>query len=321
MKPNNRLSTYFTLGVGTIFITMLLSGCGGGGGGGNTMQTPAAPTGLTVSLTTVTNVDLTWTDNAGNENGFKVEKSSDNINYLVVATLVADTTSYSDTSITTENTYYYRVKAYNNDGDSSASNEVMTTTYTLSGITNLINAPISSINGDEVPSYVDSGSGLTVTYIGFALCLPGNPYAPPAAPATPPNNIYGCQNTFTTTLTAGGINTISISFTIPKIFIDFSVTSIATGTDEAYIEYTDTVITLIAQLTSTSDGRRQIGNIIGPNSITYAAGTFNSNDTILNLLFGTIIGLISTQFDDQLQAVINDQFTPVFISTLPPYIP
>ena len=89
---------------------------------------PTAPSALAATAPSYSQVNLTWTDNSSNETGFKVERSTDNVNFSVVATLGANVTSYSDTGRSAATTYYYRVKSYNSGGDSTASNTASITT-------------------------------------------------------------------------------------------------------------------------------------------------------------------------------------------------
>jgi hypothetical protein len=67
-------------------------------------------------------ISLTWTDHANNESGFQVERSTDNANFAIIATTAANTTSYSDGTVTAGAVYYYRVAAYNTGGNSPYSN-------------------------------------------------------------------------------------------------------------------------------------------------------------------------------------------------------
>lgn len=85
---------------------------------------PAAPTNLTATAISSSQIDLSWTDNAKNENGFKIERDS-----VQIDTVGANVTSYSDdTGLNPSITYYYRVCAYNDAGDSGYSNEASATT-------------------------------------------------------------------------------------------------------------------------------------------------------------------------------------------------
>ena len=92
-------------------------------------QPPAAPSDLAASPASASRIDLTWTDNANNETGFKLErKTGSGGTWLQIATPAANATSYSDTGLTASTTYVYRICATNALGDSDWSNEANATT-------------------------------------------------------------------------------------------------------------------------------------------------------------------------------------------------
>jgi len=73
-----------------------------------------APSNLQYSVSSPSEILLTWVDNSSNESGFKVErKTGIEGDWTDVATLSENTTSFSDTGLTEFTQYYYRVKAYN----------------------------------------------------------------------------------------------------------------------------------------------------------------------------------------------------------------
>jgi len=95
---------------------------GGGGSGG---QVPATPSGLVASVnpsTPVTSLLLSWSDNANNETGYSVERSSDGRTFTQIAQAGANAGSWTDTGLSGSATYYYRVRAFNNYGNSAYSN-------------------------------------------------------------------------------------------------------------------------------------------------------------------------------------------------------
>lgn len=89
---------------------------------------PASPSSLAVGSTAYNSVGLGWVDNATNESGFKVERSPDGVTFGEIATLGADSRSYTDVTVIANSRYYYRVRAYNGAGASGYSNSVSTTT-------------------------------------------------------------------------------------------------------------------------------------------------------------------------------------------------
>ncbi len=96
--------------------------------GGTGPMPPAAPSGLSANATGTSSIDLSWTDNASDEDGFNVERSEDGLNYSVVAALGADVTSYTDNGLASATTYSYRVTAFNTAGSSAESNTATATT-------------------------------------------------------------------------------------------------------------------------------------------------------------------------------------------------
>src|SRR5206468_3824615 len=60
-----------------------------------TPSAPAAPSGMTAVAVSSTRIDLAWTDNSSNEDGFKLFRSTDGVNWTWFATPAAGGTSYS----------------------------------------------------------------------------------------------------------------------------------------------------------------------------------------------------------------------------------
>jgi autotransporter-associated beta strand protein len=89
---------------------------------------PSAPGALAATTISTSEIDLTWSDNSTNESSFLIERSSDNVSFLHIATTGAGVTSYSDTDLSAGTTYYYRVRASNAGGVSPYSNVASATT-------------------------------------------------------------------------------------------------------------------------------------------------------------------------------------------------
>lgn len=91
---------------------------------------PPAPSGLIATPFSDSQIDLTWTDNSLNESGFRIErKKGSGGTYNVIATVGANITAYSDNGLSSGTTYFYRIKAYNNGGESLPSEEAIATTF------------------------------------------------------------------------------------------------------------------------------------------------------------------------------------------------
>ncbi|MHB1190336.1 MAG: fibronectin type III domain-containing protein [Armatimonadota bacterium] len=93
--------------------------------------TPTAPTLLSASAVSTSGIDLAWTDNADNETGFKIERSLNGEIFEQIDTVGANVTVYSDTGLSSSTLYYYRVRAYNDSGNSDYSNLASATTLAL----------------------------------------------------------------------------------------------------------------------------------------------------------------------------------------------
>ena len=87
-----------------------------------TNVSPSAPTSLTARATSSSQVELAWTVNpASQQNGFKIEQSTDGVTFTQVAKVVGSSCTTATISYLSPNTtYYFRVRAYvDNVGDSS----------------------------------------------------------------------------------------------------------------------------------------------------------------------------------------------------------
>ena len=87
-----------------------------------TPSIPSAPSNLTATAVSASKINLAWTDNSNNENLFRVQRSTDGMNFIRIATLAANVTTYSDTSLPASTRYYYRVRSRNEAGRSTFSN-------------------------------------------------------------------------------------------------------------------------------------------------------------------------------------------------------
>ncbi|MCK4260649.1 MAG: fibronectin type III domain-containing protein [Halanaerobiales bacterium] len=89
-----------------------------------------APSNLVATPVSSSVMELNWQDNSDNEDGFKVDrKEGDDGVYELVATVGVNEVFVSDSGLSSDTTYYYRVRAYStSEGFSDYSNEVSATT-------------------------------------------------------------------------------------------------------------------------------------------------------------------------------------------------
>ena len=88
-----------------------------------------APSNLNASALSQTQIKLTWNDNSSDETGFKIERSLDgSTGWSQIGVTLANVAVYTDTNLTCNTPYFYRVRAYNTSGDSSYSNTSNATT-------------------------------------------------------------------------------------------------------------------------------------------------------------------------------------------------
>lgn len=122
-------------------IALLIWGCGGDSGNASAdtspsavaptaVQTePLAPSELDAHAVSSNRINLAWVDNASDEDGFILERSSDpTFSTFTQFDIAADLASYSDTGLDPNTLYHYRIRAYNGAGGSAHSDPITATT-------------------------------------------------------------------------------------------------------------------------------------------------------------------------------------------------
>ncbi len=139
---------------------------------------PAAPTNLVATAASPTVVNLTWADNAVNEDSYRAYRKQGSGAFVQVSPdLPAGTMTWQDTSVASSSQYTYAVKARNPSGDSGWSNEASVTTpsATQSVVMKLtIDKKNYTINGiamtmDVAPVIRESRTLGPVRYVAEAL--------------------------------------------------------------------------------------------------------------------------------------------------------
>lgn len=157
---------------------------------------PVDPTVLGATAVSPTQINLGWTDNSINETGFKIERSPDgSTGWSNIASLGLNVTTYADTGLSPETTYYYRVYAQNHSGDSSFTNVANATTLAVPLIDPVASFSYNCINlGCTFSDLSTDSDGSVVAWLwDFG---DGN-----TSSAQNPTHQFLAANTYTVTLT------------------------------------------------------------------------------------------------------------------------
>jgi hypothetical protein len=112
-------------------VVLVIFGCSTNNNGTVTVV-PLAPTNLTGSTISTTQINLSWTDNATNEVGYKIERKTGAGSYAIIGSTATNLTTFNDLGLTPNTSYTYRVYAYNSAGNSvQYSNEITIATQDL----------------------------------------------------------------------------------------------------------------------------------------------------------------------------------------------
>src|SRR4029453_9272890 len=79
---------------------------------------PIAPSGLTATPLSPTQVRATWTDGSFNESGFRIDRSSSASGpWTLAGSVGANVTTFVDSTAAENTTYFYRVAPFNTAGE------------------------------------------------------------------------------------------------------------------------------------------------------------------------------------------------------------
>jgi serine protease len=129
------------------------------------------PGNLNASPTSDTQLNLTWTDASTNETGFKIERcqGANCSNFVQITTVGANVTTYSNTGLTANTAYKYRVRAYQGGNNSAYSNTATATTLGANcSLYNSTNVPVTIFDNSTVESMLTIPENLTLTDVNVA---------------------------------------------------------------------------------------------------------------------------------------------------------
>jgi hypothetical protein len=107
---------------------------------------PSAPSSLTATAISTSVIGLGWTNNDATANGILVERSTDGTNYAQIASLGPTDTAYSATGLASGTQYWFRVRCYNESGNSAYSNADDATTGGLP-VGYIVERSVDGVNG------------------------------------------------------------------------------------------------------------------------------------------------------------------------------
>ena len=112
---------------------------------------PTAPSNLRSSVVSSNQINLSWSDNSTDEDGFRLERctgavaSCPDANFALIAQTIANVTSFNDTGLQAQSTHTYRVRAFNAAGTSSYSNSLQVMTPAAPPTTQAVPAGVQRI--------------------------------------------------------------------------------------------------------------------------------------------------------------------------------
>ncbi len=130
---------------------------------------PLAPSGLTATLSGIDNsqINLAWVDNSNNETGFLIQRAAGVGVFQDLTIAYTNATTYTDTALTQNTSYRYRIRAFNNIGNSNWSNitpPVTTGTFSpATGVTLAVHPASPQLVGTIV-NFIATATGGTGTY-------------------------------------------------------------------------------------------------------------------------------------------------------------
>ncbi|MDB6028973.1 MAG: uncharacterized protein JWM68_5196, partial [Verrucomicrobiales bacterium] len=138
---------------------------------------PSEPFNVIATALSSTQIRINWTDASTNESNFILARSTTPDGpYTTLATLAANSVSFTNSGLTSQTTYYYVVRATGATGVSQNSDEASATTLQLPpAAPSLLGAtPKSAANIDL--SWTDNDGGLDLTFIVSRSANPNGPF-------------------------------------------------------------------------------------------------------------------------------------------------
>jgi PKD repeat protein len=173
---------------------------------------PAAPSGLSATAMSSSQINLKWTDGSSTETGFVVQRSTGGAGWADFAPVGANVTTYSNTGLSPNTAYSYRLRASNPAGDSAYTNETSATTFAPATI------HVGDLDGSRSVSKKNWSAKVTITVhdatekVVSGAVVSGNWSTGPSGSCT-----TGSRGTCTITASGVSLGITSVRFTLSGV--------------------------------------------------------------------------------------------------------
>jgi hypothetical protein len=128
---------------------------------------PNAPSSIVATLINCSSVKIMWTDNANDETGFNILKSSDGVNFTLAQTVAENINSFSFSDLNENTNYTFKVNAFNPIGTSIDVTSNSVKTVACNQITTSLDPNIRDKTNLDIGFNRRSDSGAWWTYNSF----------------------------------------------------------------------------------------------------------------------------------------------------------
>ncbi|MBC7783780.1 MAG: discoidin domain-containing protein, partial [Burkholderiales bacterium] len=123
----------------------------------------SAPTGLTATPLSSSQVRLNWADVNTQETGFQIDRATDGVNFTQIGTVAANILTFTDSGRLGGTLYQYRVRATGPGAPSDYSNTAVVTTFAATG--SLSGVVFNDANGSAIREGGEAGVSGRIVYI------------------------------------------------------------------------------------------------------------------------------------------------------------
>lgn len=155
-----------------------------------TVTKPNSPASISATALSSSSIKLTWSDSSNNETGFYIYRWN-GAKWIKIASVGANVTSYTNTGLQANTTYYYYVAPYNSSGENPSANASATTQKTSTVVGTALSITVSG-QLNNITIRQTSGTGDSGKYTVSGMYQDKTFYLPSGKKATV--NISGQKN-------------------------------------------------------------------------------------------------------------------------------